>query len=86
MSCIESEGRKVSIRSFVGHVQGTSKHVDGVTAGHITNTVIAHKVSVIEIANGESKVAGTIAAHAIVSLAAGSFISNSDRAPGWQGG
>ena len=75
----------MSIRSFVGHVQGTSKCIGGVTAGHIMNTVIAYKVSIVKIANGESKVAGTIVAHAIVSLVAGSFISNSDGVPGQQG-
>ena len=67
-----------SIWSFVSHIQETSKCVVSITAGLVTNTIAGQKGSVVEIVNWKSKVPDPVT-HAIVGLAAGSFISNSER-------
>jgi acyl transferase domain-containing protein/aryl carrier-like protein len=69
---------QADIWSFVGHVKGSSKRVIGVTTGALTNIVIAPKGSVVEIAEDETNVPDALA-HAIVGLAVGGFISNTER-------
>ena len=59
--------------SFVGTVHGTFKRVAGITTGVLTNSVVAHEGSLIELPKGQP--APDTLAHAIVGLALGSPIN-----------
>lgn len=67
-----------NIWSYVGHVKGSSRRVVGITTGPLTNVVIAHKGSIMEVPDANAAVPDALA-HIIVGLAVGHAVYNEER-------
>lgn len=68
-----------NIWAFIGRVKGSSRRVAGITNGPLSNVVVAHRGSIIDIPEGDNNQIPDILAHAIVGLALGGAITNPER-------